>query len=350
MSLPHFRAQTSFGFTTLSQSPHTRRKESLFHTGNEPLLPYRRANSVDTLKTRLLASGLDEINEPFGLKDPYDSIRGIPKGPSVIVTPSVSPSHTENQIKTHSSSMLGSKYYNVVCTNGGMCHLTPKTRYYRRRSSLVGLNNNANLSDDSSHNSLEGSPEGKRKSMTSLYPGKHERALSPNKRHSSPQLNELKTNVSESLKNGTKPPDLQYCHYLVQHGELKFSFQYLARSRHLKVTLIRSENLGGEGKVDGNINAYAKLYLLPGKLQKQTSETIKHTRKPVFEQEFYFQSLSLEQLHAMTLRIKIFHKGHNLRLPEFIGKVDVNLDNYDLLTENRMWKDLDIKRDREVSI
>ncbi|XP_033750665.1 C2 calcium-dependent domain-containing protein 4C-like [Pecten maximus] len=334
MSLPHFRTKTStYGFTTLSQCPHTRRKESLFHAESDSLIPYKRTSSFEGLRVRY-----DKDWPPTYYLSDSNGL-SCKKTPSVIITPSAAQPESEEATASEKHISLSAMHLsNSLDVNYSLPYFKSKLKYYRRRSSLLGLDDEmAYISDQST--------DGKqRRSMSALYPSPKDN--NTQKRHSSPQLRTSNENCAQSP---LPKPRITFgdTQFLVQHGELKFAFQYLAKSKQLKVTIVKAESLGGHGKTDQNMNAYVKVYLLPGKLQKQCSDIVKHTRCPVFDQEFYFTGVSLEQLHAMTLRIKVLHKGHNLRLPEFIGKVDVNLDSYDLLTENRMWKDLDIKRDKE---
>ncbi|XP_069138262.1 C2 calcium-dependent domain-containing protein 4C-like [Argopecten irradians] len=338
MSLPHFRTKTStYGFTTLTQCPHTRRKESLFHAESDSLIPYKRTNSFEGLRVRYDKEWPPTyyLSDSNGLSYNNDS----PQPPAVTITPSATEPEVDEAPTERHISLSAMHLSNSLDVNYSLPYFKSKLKYYRRRSSLLGLD------DEEAYITDHNTESKQRRSISALYACPKDNTL---KRHSSPQLRTSK----ESVEKASVPkPRITFgdaqCQFLVQHGELKFAFQYLAKSKQLKVSILRAENLGGHGKTDQNMNAYVKVYLLPGKLQKQCSEVVKHTRCPVFEQEFYFTGVSLEQLHAMTLRIKLLHKGHNLRLPEFIGKVDVNLDSYDLLTENRMWKDLDIKRDKE---
>ncbi|ESP05580.1 hypothetical protein LOTGIDRAFT_59081, partial [Lottia gigantea] len=124
-------------------------------------------------------------------------------------------------------------------------------------------------------------------------------------------------------------------------GELKFSFQFFPHSKKLRVTLIKAENLHVHNKADHNLNIFAKLYLMPGKIQKNVSQFVKQTKNPHFNQEFHFEGFSKDELEAMMLRIKLFDKGQKLQFTEYIGEVNINLSNYDLLQETRMWKDLE---------
>uniref|UniRef100_A0A8C9W500 C2 calcium dependent domain containing 4A n=1 Tax=Scleropages formosus TaxID=113540 RepID=A0A8C9W500_SCLFO len=74
LSLPHLaKAQTSYGFCTLLESPHTRRKESLFHSDPSscsiPLaFPRSRSSSYPRVGLNTLTSGLSsrKNSSPFG--------------------------------------------------------------------------------------------------------------------------------------------------------------------------------------------------------------------------------------------------------------------------------------------
>ncbi|XP_076444094.1 uncharacterized protein LOC143282364 [Babylonia areolata] len=130
---------------------------------------------------------------------------------------------------------------------------------------------------------------------------------------------------------------------VTERGDIKFSFQYFPATRRLKMLLIRAENLRFPERPDIVTNPFFKVSLMPGKVQKQTSETVKHTRNPVYNREFFFNDINMEELRNLRLRIKAFHKSQNLKLAEYLGEVNIPLVNYDLLMENRMWNDLHFK-------
>ncbi|KAK7115915.1 hypothetical protein V1264_001701 [Littorina saxatilis] len=130
---------------------------------------------------------------------------------------------------------------------------------------------------------------------------------------------------------------------VTERGDIKFSFQYFPATRRLKLLLIRAEHLRFPERPDIVTNPFFKVSLMPGKLQKQTSETVKHTRNPVYNREFFFNDINMEELRNFRLRIKAFSKSQNLKLAEYLGEVNIPLVNYDLLMENRMWYDLHFK-------
>lgn len=217
--------------------------------------------------------------------------------------------------------------------------------YYRRRSSLSDLNvDEANYlsglaSQSSGCKSAGPSPTPRRKFHKQNSPLIEQRpfnVVSP----SSPisPVNRLELRNDNSLGRKRSVSQLQ-AHLVAEYGELKFSFQYLPEQKQLKILLIRAENLGGNVKGDSQINAFAKISLMPGKLQKKVTDTIKHSRNPVFNKEFYFQISQQDNLEQMHLKIKLMNRPKNL-VPEFLGETCVHLSDYHLLRENRMWKDL----------
>ena len=134
-----------------------------------------------------------------------------------------------------------------------------------------------------------------------------------------------------------------------ERGDVKFSFQYFPATKRLKVILIRAEELRFPEKPELSLNPFFKVCLMPGKLQKQVTETARQTRAPLLNKEFFFNDLGLEEMKSLRLRIMAFHKAHHLKLPEYLGEVNVPLSNYDLLMENRMWNDLHFKPYKKVS-
>ncbi|XP_046584864.1 C2 calcium-dependent domain-containing protein 4C-like [Haliotis rubra] len=329
MSLSHFKTNTSYGFTTLKEVPHTRRKESLFHTGDlsslhfMPVIGFRKAASLDhTTGPTFQDLKRNSVDH---------SIR-----PTVVNFACVD----EDNLPRRESSRRSLKYY-------------------RRRSSLPGLAEQSKSSDgmddsneDSSSN--ENIPTCQSKGTTYLSPKDRSTA----KRHSSPDFSPTTTHHpffndgqarSSSVNSLIVPGSSFPLKQKPVFGELKFAFHYLPDTRQLKVLLIRGENLGGHHRLDCHLNVFAKLYLMPGKVQKQTSEITKHSKDPVFNEEIFFNDQSFEVLQKMTLRIKLYNKGH-LKPNEYLGELNMALGKFDLFQENRMWRDIEPKREGEEDL
>ncbi|XP_005094380.1 C2 calcium-dependent domain-containing protein 4C [Aplysia californica] len=231
-------------------------------------------------------------------------------------------------------------------------------RYYRRRSSLVTSDVMRLLYHQHSADSTN-SPNG------SPYHSRGRKQLAPidplqDKRHSSPEvsvteakqsseekhsgLEKAKSNSLANLASHAAATQTEPCAKTVtERGDIKFSFQYFPATKRLKVIIIRAEGLRFPEKPDLVLNPFMKICLMPGKLQKQSSEPAKQTCAPMLNKEFFFTDLNLEEMKNLRLRIMAFHKAHHLKLPEYLGEVNVPLSNYDLLMENRMWNDLHFK-------
>ncbi|KAK7009300.1 C2 calcium-dependent domain-containing protein 4C [Biomphalaria glabrata] len=234
-------------------------------------------------------------------------------------------------------------------------------RYYRRRSSLVTKDVIRLLCHH------QAGPEGSDSCGGSPHHGRNRKQLAPidpfqDKRHSSPEVvvterQIIKVERSHSLEK-PKTNDLNFISDVVsdpvaqisravktetERGDVKFSFQYFPATKRLKVIIIRAEGLKFPEKPDLVLNPFFKICLMPGKLQKQTCEPARQTCNPVLDKEFFFTDLNLEEMKNLRLRILAFHKAHHLKLPEYLGEVNVPLSNYDLLMENRMWNDLHFK-------
>ena len=362
MGLSHFRAQTSYGFSTLSEMPHTRRKESLFHLGNESLLQSKKHLKIGRDNSLSKSCELARADKPVSLSN--GNVRKAPSisMPSVVVT-AVACNKQASPEQPPSCSMsrrrLSPTYQAFSGVNSSPLPTRHNPLYNRRRSSLVGLENGeANepeRDNDASREQTTGdNNESNRRSLGDLTV-----AQSPTvKRHSAPSIPSDKVNISDDECNKPRSRSFQTFannqngnsnQIFAPFGELKFSFQYLAASQQLKVTLIKAENLGGQARDTLTVNSYVKAYLMPGKVQKQTSHVIKRTKFPLYNQDLYFHSMCLDDLHNMALRLKIFSKGSNLKMTEFIGEITIPLDGYDLLVDNRIWKDLEGRREREVS-
>ena len=334
IGLPHFKIQTSYGFTTLSESPHTRRKESLFHAGSK-------GNSQFDLHHAALADlrmkyRCDSMDFPDGRRS------------SDCLHPNDVPSCARlpaNRLSTVS----------LVCPKDD--DLPPKgtrrrtQKYYRRRSSLPGLQPVPSFKADTSEttsNSLESSPAFGRRERNRLRVGNP----TTHKRHSSPNpsptreipLEDIQRRFS-SMNHLPVPTTNSQPLAEAPLGELKFSFHYLPDTREMKVLLIKAENLGGESR-DNSLNPFAKIALMPGKVQKQTSEIVKHTKSPAFNESFLFLDVPFEKLQKMSLRIKLCSKSHVMT--ETIGEVNIELCKFDLFQEIRMWRALEPNKDSEV--
>ncbi|XP_013399488.1 synaptotagmin-7 [Lingula anatina] len=340
MTLPHFRTKTSYGFTTLLETPHTRRKESLFHDSDS-------SPSVSPFTTRALRHRVNIKPDKKTEENTFHKSDTSPLFEYRHSDENLSRNHTGSlRIRRHHALPLGAlKPGNGSDSDISLKRSPPPTisprrspefspiqqrqkrsgLYQRRRSSLVLPENTGKCISTS----------GKEKDKNSRIPNRllFRRSSLPGQ------------SLEYSLSSPCDSERLQ--RLIAEFGEAKISVQYLSDTKQLKVVLVKGENIGGQSKHPNNVNTFAKLYLCPGKLQKQTSKVVKRTRDPEYNEVFYFKDLSLEELQEKSLKIKFYNKTHNLRRLEYIGDLELDLSTVNLQEETRMWMDLQAKQDVE---
>uniref|UniRef100_UPI0037E97435 C2 calcium-dependent domain-containing protein 4C-like n=1 Tax=Semicossyphus pulcher TaxID=241346 RepID=UPI0037E97435 len=279
MSLPYVpKAQTSYGFSTLVESPHTRRKESLFHS--DPSSPLTSPNS----KRRSQGGTLLAPADP----NPYRYFSG---GESDTCS-SAESSPFNSPLLSRSASLLRS------ITQETQAKVSRAKRSLARHSSLS--------TDDCS--SADNSPNMQRRRMR----------CPP-----SPAFRGCK---SSGLR-GAASDLLQREHTINLHkgGTLRLSTHYDAEAARLRVRVLTAEALYDRQTDPKSINCCVALYLNPGKQQKQRSTIIKNSRNPVFNEDFFFDALPKAQVKSLAMKIKVVNKGTSLRRDVLLGEREVLL-------------------------
>uniref|UniRef100_A0A8C0GVW0 C2 domain-containing protein n=1 Tax=Chelonoidis abingdonii TaxID=106734 RepID=A0A8C0GVW0_CHEAB len=266
LSLPHFpKAQTSYGFCTLLESPHTRRKESIFH--NDPcssslsslMLPRSRAN---TYAGRGAASSLIAISSA-----------------SARVPCNRSPPRSCPLFKARSQERLLGRALRA-----------------RNKSSMV---RNNSLSTDESIESF------------------HTRNF--NLSHSAIFPLDLTCGRERLVGESTVLLD--------RGGLLRLSAEYCSDNRRLRLRLISAEGLYDASVEPKSINCSITFSLVPGKIQKQRSTVIKRSRNPIFNEDFFFDSIAEDDLYSFSVRMKATNKGCSLKRDSVLGESELSLVN-----------------------
>ncbi|XP_078120042.1 C2 calcium-dependent domain-containing protein 4C-like [Sander vitreus] len=279
MSLPYVpKAQTSYGFSTLVESPHTRRKESLFHS--DPSSPLTSPNSQRRSQGGTLLAPADP--------NPYRYFSG---GESDTCSSAESSPFT-SPLLSRSASLIRS------ITQQTQAKVSRAKRSLARHSSLS--------TDDCS--SADNSPNMQRRRMR----------CPP-----SPAFRGCKSGSSKSAASNL----LQREHTVNLHkgGTLKLSTHYDPEAALLRVRILAAEALYDRQTDIKSINCCVALYLNPGKQQKQRSTIIKNSRNPVFNEDFFFDSLPKAQVKSLALKIKVVNKGTSLRRDVLLGEREVLL-------------------------
>ncbi|XP_026875474.2 C2 calcium-dependent domain-containing protein 4C [Electrophorus electricus] len=279
MSLPYVpKAQTSYGFATLMESPHTRRKESLFHS--DPTSPLTSPN----VQRRTQGNHLNPSDCNTAHANPYRYFSG---GESDTCS-SAESSPFNSPLLSRSASLLRM-----------VTHET-RVKVSRARRSLA---RHSSLSTDEC-SSVETSPS------------------VPRRRHCppSPAFGGRKAGAGAGAERLT-----QHTVNLHKGGTLRLCADYDTEAARLRVRVLAAEDLYDRQVDVKSINCCVALYLNPGKQQKQRSTIIKNSRNPVFNEDFFFDSLSAAQVKTLALKMKVVNKGTSLKRDTLLGEREVPL-------------------------
>ncbi|XP_070618066.1 C2 calcium-dependent domain-containing protein 4C-like [Erythrolamprus reginae] len=297
LSLPHVpRSRTSYGFCVLLESPHTRRKESIFHAegpGSSLALPRSRSGSYGGREPA--SSPVTIRRPPFGRHGAWDSDTASSSESSPFGSPLLGRSPTRQPggllLKARSQERL----------LGRPC--------WRARR-LSGTSRAGSLDEGSSTDSSPGPV--RRSSESPLHPGTS--GLLP-----------LRA-FPLDYPCGPERLGRESTVALGKGGLLRLSSEHCPANQRLRVRLISVEGLYREGPLEPkSINCCITFSLLPGKVQKQRSTVIKRSRNPIFNEDFFFLGVSENLLPRLSLRAKASNKGGNMKRDLVLGESEVPL-------------------------
>ncbi|RXM91468.1 C2 calcium-dependent domain-containing protein 4C [Acipenser ruthenus] len=262
MSLPYIpKTQTSYGFATLMESPHTRRKESLFHSDHTS--PVQSPSSPRKKSTAKVNGESHHLNTPdfnISLVNPY-------------------------------------RYF-----SGGESDTCSSAESSPFNSPL--LSRSASLLKIFSH-----------EAQSKVAKAKH-----PFARHSS-----LSTDDGSDLQHCQERLLKEHTVNLHKGGTARLYAEYDAGSARLRIRVIAAEDLYDKHFDIKSINCCVALYLNPGKLQKQRSTIIKNSRNPVFNEDFFFDGVPSVQIKNLSLKLKVVNKGTSLKRDTLLGERELPL-------------------------
>ncbi|XP_063173028.1 C2 calcium-dependent domain-containing protein 4D [Candoia aspera] len=112
-----------------------------------------------------------------------------------------------------------------------------------------------------------------------------------------------------------------------QGGRLRLSSEYLQPQSSLRVRLVSAEGFYPPRGDPRHIHCCVALQLRPGLGQRQRSAAVKRSRNPIFNEDFFFEGVTPEELPRRSLRIKVLNKACSLRRDVVLGECDVPLDS-----------------------
>ncbi|XP_048351964.1 C2 calcium-dependent domain-containing protein 4C [Sphaerodactylus townsendi] len=296
MSLPYVpKAQTSYGFATLMESPHTRRKESLFHSehtslcGSQASSPSSQRKSGGS-KANGEGAHLNPSDINMSLMNPYRYFSG---GES-------------DTCSSAESSPFGSPLLSRSVSLLKVFSQESQSKVIKLKHSVA---RNSSLSTDDS--SADTSPSSQRRMRCATPPagaatgGVQQQPAAP-----SDSQNRLHKEHTINLSKG---------------GSMRLAAEYDPANARLRIRVITAEDLYDKHCDARSINCCVALYLNPGKLQKQRSTIIKNSRNPVFNEDFFFDGLGVRNVRKMSLKVKVVNKGSSLKRDTLMGEKELRL-------------------------
>ncbi|KAG8519204.1 C2 calcium-dependent domain-containing protein 4C [Galemys pyrenaicus] len=280
MSLPSVpKAQTSYGFATLAESPHTRRKESLFHSEH---------------------GALSQVGSPrAGRRQAGVKANGGEGAPREASGALMSPSRYFSGGESDTGSSAESSPFGSPLLSRSMSLLRGFAQDGQAKVSQLkhSVGRHGSLSADDS------TPD-----------------TSPGTRRRLPRR--------PTPEPGPEPgqaPRAEHAVRMGPRGSVRLLAEYEAAQARLRVRLLAAEGLYDRLCDARSINCCVGLCLVPGKLQKQRSTIIKNSRHPVFNEDFFFDGLGPASVRKLALRIKVVNKGSSLKRDTLLAEKELPL-------------------------
>ncbi|XP_073419184.1 C2 calcium-dependent domain-containing protein 4C-like isoform X2 [Dendrobates tinctorius] len=112
---------------------------------------------------------------------------------------------------------------------------------------------------------------------------------------------------------------------LSKRGILRLSIEYLKELGRLRVKLVTAENLYSLYQDPRSISCCVVMYLMPGKLQKQRSTVIRRSKIPIFNEDFYFEEVEKGEVNNLRLKMKVINRGTGMKLDHVLGSSELPL-------------------------
>lgn len=283
MSLPYVpKTHTPYGFATLKESPHTRRKESLFHC--EHTSPITSPNA----QRKGRSEGGTHLN-PADYGAPHMNPYRYFSGGESDTCSSAESSPFSSPLLSRSASLL------KIFTHETQAKVVKAKRSFARHSSLS--------TDECS--SAEPSPNVQRRLHVPPFHG----------------------GGGGGGAGGSSGHGLQREHTISLHkgGSVRISVNYDSGTSRLLIRVLAAESLYDKHFDIKSINCCVSVYLNPGKLQKQRSNIIKNSRNPVFNEDFFFDTISPLQVKNLSVKFKVVNKGTSLKRDTLLGEREMPL-------------------------
>ncbi|KAM6201954.1 C2 calcium-dependent domain-containing protein 4A-like [Rhynchocyon petersi] len=275
LSLPHLpRTRTAYGFCALLESPHTRRKESLFlgSPGAAALLLPPAARPAPRPRAHTYGGGGGD-----GPGAPQSRSRA-PSG-----TPAAAPAAPASARPLWDPIIPRPRGRRLLRAPDGLL----RRALWARRSCGLARARSVSSGDEDDEEERAASPEPPASDPCAAAP-----PPSPGPR---PERLEAEGTVTLGRAGGA----------------LRLAAEYCPGSGHLRIRLLRAEGLAGaESRAVGCRLSF--VLQPPGKARKQRSAVVRRSRNPIVDQDFCFDGLTEDEVRRMAVRVKVESKGRGL--------------------------------------
>ncbi|XP_041715774.2 C2 calcium-dependent domain-containing protein 4C-like [Coregonus clupeaformis] len=319
LSLPHLaKAQTCYGFCTLLESPHTRRKESLFHSyPNACPLPLIAASTGPCGRSNTYSSRPSPLPHS---RSPSFSLTKLTSrlspGGSRLVALQRQGTLDSDTTSSAESSPFSSPLLTRPPPKSSLLKALSHDRLLSRTMRKAVLSRNNSLSTDEG-SSTDNSPNIIRRASDAglVEPLPSAFTLAP------PAIFPIDLVLyRERVMNESRVP-------VGREGALRLSAEYCPDNQRLRVRLISAEGLYAISVDPKSINCSVSICLLPGKIQKQRSAVIKRSRNPIFNEDFFFDGISEEDISCRSLRFKVVNKMSSMKRDYILGDCEILLNS-----------------------
>ncbi|KAJ8417320.1 hypothetical protein AAFF_G00285470 [Aldrovandia affinis] len=312
LSLPHLaKTQTCYGFCTLLESPNTRRKESIFHSdpSSTPLLiPRSRSNTYSRSSSSSSPTSPPSPTSPSSPCLPPFSLHSLSSRLSPRALDSDTTSSTE-------SSPFSSPRLARSPPKSSLFKALSHDKLLSRGVRKIAVSRNNSLSTDEG-SSTDSSPNVMRRASEGLLESP------PCGFHLAPPTifpTDLALYRDRVLRETRVP--------LGEGGTLRLSAEYCPENERLRVRLISAEGLYAPTMDPKSINCSVSVAMSPRKTQKQRSTVIRKSRNPIFNEDFFFDGVSEDDLSLRMLHFKVVNKMSGMKRDYVLGDCEVPLSS-----------------------
>nr|XP_023472106.1 C2 calcium-dependent domain-containing protein 4B isoform X2 [Equus caballus] len=263
LSLPHLpRARTAYGFCALLESPHTRRKESLFLGGPRA----RTLGGGDTHLVPRAGAPATTPAAPGGPRPPRDALAPRPRGRCLLRAPE---------------------------------GLLRRALRARRRGGLARARSVSSGDGDEDEERAAGSTPPARAASAAPPPP-------------IPRPERLEAEGTVALGRAG--------------GALRLAAQYSPASGRLRVRLLRAEGLAAGAAEPRAVGCRVSFILQPpGPTRPQRGAVVRRSRRAAFEQDLCLEGLSEDEVRRLAVRVKAERKGRGLERGRRLGQGELLL-------------------------